>query len=63
LVVESKTIREVRFAISLTEAALAQCDKSGLVLPAIDLSSALDKLQAIQATLESSQPDNLMIND
>jgi len=62
LVVESKSIREVRFAISLAEAALAQCDKAGLMLPAIDLSSALDKLEALQAKLESSQPDDLLMD-
>lgn len=42
---------DVDDAISLAEAALAQCDKAGLIWPAIDLSSALDKLRAHREAL------------
>lgn len=33
-------------AIAMAEAALRECDEHGLIYAAIDLSSALDKLQA-----------------
>jgi hypothetical protein len=43
---QGTNVSEVDYAISLAEAALMQCDKAGLIWPAIDLSSALDKLRA-----------------
>jgi len=38
----------VERAIILVEAALHECDNNNLIFPAIDLSSALDKLIAIR---------------
>jgi len=46
---------ELDLAISLTEAALAQCDRAGLIFAGIDISSALDKLRAEKADLSSSK--------
>jgi hypothetical protein len=45
---EDTELRELDHAICLAEAALAQCDKAGLIWPAIDVSSALDKLRALR---------------
>lgn len=36
-------------AIKLAEAALRECDDNGFIYAAIDLSSALDKLQTLRA--------------
>lgn len=38
-------------AISFVEAALHECDEQGLLLAAIDLSSALDKLRDLKDSL------------
>jgi hypothetical protein len=46
---------EVDLAISLTEAALAQCDRAGLIFAGIDISSALDKLRAAKGNMSSSK--------
>ncbi|MEQ5789313.1 hypothetical protein J3454_15585 [Erythrobacter sp. NFXS35] len=35
-------------AISLAEAALDECDESGFIYAAIDISSAIDKLKALK---------------
>lgn len=47
------SIGDVDLAISLAEAALSQCDEAGLIFAAIDISSALDKLRAVHASLLS----------
>lgn len=39
----------IECAIALAEAALRLCDAQGYLFAAIDLSSALDKLQALKA--------------
>lgn len=36
-------------AIALVELALSECDDHGYIYPAIDLSTALDKLKALRA--------------
>jgi hypothetical protein len=38
-------------AIALAEALLCKCDEHGFVFAAIDVSSALDKLKAIEAEM------------
>jgi len=48
-------VGELDLAISLTEAALAQCDRAGLIFAGIDISSALDKLKAEKAGLSCSK--------
>lgn len=40
-------------AIALAEAALHECDEHGLLYPAIDISSALDKLKLLRAQADS----------
>lgn len=46
------TLAALNRAIRLAEAALNECDEQGFLLAAINLSSALDQLKAIRATLE-----------
>ncbi|MFY7834974.1 MAG: hypothetical protein ACOVQ0_01655 [Novosphingobium sp.] len=45
-------VQSIDRAIALAEAALIVCDELGLLFPAIDLSSAIDKLQALRETPE-----------
>lgn len=47
-------LSDVDHAIALAEAALAHCDRVGLIFPAIDISSALDKLRAERGKLTRS---------
>lgn len=46
------TLEALNRAIKFAEAALHECDEQGFLLAAINLSSALDQLKAIRATLE-----------
>ncbi|MEE4211201.1 MAG: hypothetical protein V2I43_18275, partial [Parvularcula sp.] len=41
-------LSDIDRVISLTETALAMCDDSGWVFPAIDICSALEKLRALK---------------
>lgn len=63
MTVDNGNAHEVRCAISLVEAALNQCDKAGLSLAAIDISTALDKLKAMQAELENALPEKVLLGD
>jgi hypothetical protein len=46
-------VAAIERAISLVSAALDECDRQGLVYAAIDISSALDKLNAIKSRIVS----------
>lgn len=48
------SLSDIDRAISLTEAALTGCDDAGLIFPAIDISSALEKLKAIRKKLDGN---------
>jgi hypothetical protein len=45
-------LSDIDRVISLTETALAMCDDSGWVFPAIDICSALEKLRALKELQE-----------
>jgi hypothetical protein len=42
-------------AIALAEAALIVCDENGFMFAAIDISAAIDKLKAIEASFSSTK--------
>lgn len=48
-----ESVAAIERAIALASAALDECDRQGLVYAAIDISSALDKLNAIRARITS----------
>lgn len=45
-------IQALEQAIALAEAALSQCDAHGFAYAAIDISTAVDKLKALRASID-----------